>query len=84
MITSLNRFADRLPKSYKTRATANTAFVDLLDGLDKGAKRLTGALLITERSDGRFALIVVNPDQDSFHFFLHDSGHRVGVFGVTP
>ena len=72
---SLNHFADRLPTSY---ASAHNAQVALTRNARSNG---TYAEAIVQRSDGRFAAIVINPDTDSFHYFLHCT--NIGVFGLV-
>ena len=80
---SLNDFADQQPKSYKTRVTAQRALdnglrISANDGLDSP---LTGTPAIVERTDGRFAVIIINPDSISMNYFVHACGF--GVHGVS-
>jgi hypothetical protein len=75
MKRSLNDFADEMGTSYASKHNAQIA-------LTKNA-RSNGSYstAIVQRTDGRFAAIVINPDQDSFHYFLHCT--NIGVFGLT-
>ena len=76
---SLNDFADRQPKSYKTRVTAQRALDNALDMALPYVP--TGTEAIVERTDGRYAVIILNPDSISMTYFVHGCGF--GVHGVS-
>ncbi len=73
---SMNSFIDNVTRSYKTAANAQRAFDKATDGVDG----LTGSLLIAQRSDGRYAVIIVNPGMDAWHYFVHAC--QFGVYGI--
>lgn len=80
---SLNDFADQLPNSYASAHNAQAS-------LDRNARANDDNHLldsppnystaIIQRTDGRFAAIVINPDQDSMYFFLDCT--NIGVFDI--
>lgn len=73
----LNKFAEQQPKSYATRANAQRA-VDKVRGL---ASLNVGVLILMRATDGRWAVIGVNPDSLAMALFL---GHGFGVWGTAP
>ncbi len=75
MRQSLNDFADSMAKSY---ASAHNAQIALDRNARSNGSYSTAIIL---RSDGRFAAIVINPDLDSFHYFVHCT--NIAVFGIT-
>ena len=72
---SLNAFADRMGTSYASAHNAQIA-------LDRKALRDSSyGTAVIERTDGRFAAIIINPDVDAFHFYVHCT--NLGVYGVS-
>ncbi len=77
MIHSLNAFADRQARSYASYHNAQVA-------IDKKIYRMrdsTYSTAIILRTDGRFAVVIINPDADAMHYFVHCTGF--GVWGVS-
>ena len=67
---SINAFADSMTKSFKTVTTAQRA-------LDKSPDWFVGSGLIVQRTDGRFAVIIVNPDPQTLNGALHNTSFGV-------
>lgn len=77
MIHSLNAFADRQVRSYASAHNAQVA-------VDKKIYRMrdsTYSTAIIQRTDGRFAVVIINPDPDAMMYFVHCTAF--GVWGVT-